>query len=180
MKYDVKQSFKAALIAWLGMLVGRLALPAEIQGPLLDLSAALVGLTVDAAYFWLVRTFGGGPKPWIGLLLVLALVPSTAPAQATQIRISGAWSPRHGFSERLSIEPFQWRIRDVAGRKGFDLQPFTWGSPSSRSMGGGLFWETPAARNAWLRVGPEIEFRQGSKPAVGLFIGATVDVFGGR
>lgn len=177
--FDPKQSFKAMLCAWLGLLIGRLALPPEIQGPALDLVAATVGFVVDAAYFWLVRTFGG-PRPWIGLVLVFLMAPMATHAQTTQIRVGGAWSPRYGFSERLTVEPVGWRLRDVAGVRGFDLHPFTWGSPSGRSMGGGVFWQVPAARNAWLRVGPEIEFRQGAKPAGGVFLGLTIDVFGGR
>lgn len=174
MNFDFRQQLKGWLTGGFATwIAARYGLPLDVS---VAVGVAAGGL-VDVIY-WLLFVPKRGA--FLFALALVLLLPSAVHAQATQIRIGGAWSPRHGFSERLSIEPFQWRIRDVAGRKGFDLQPFTWGSPSSRSMGGGLFWETPAARNAWLRVGPEIEFRQGSKPAFGLFIGATIDVFGGR
>ncbi len=174
------QAFKATVIGWVGLQLAFVTLPPELDGQFRQLVAGLVAFGIDWVYFQLISRFGSGPKPWIGLVLVFLMAPMAAHAQATQIRVGGAWSPRYGFSERLTVEPVGWRLRDVAGVRGFDLHPFTWGSPSGRSMGGGVFWQVPAARNAWLRIGPEIEFRSGEKPAGGVFLGLTIDVFGGR
>ncbi len=180
-KYDPMQAFKATVIGWVGFRVAGVTLPPELDGQFRELVAGLVAFGIDAIYFWLISRLSG-PKPWIGLVLAfLLLAPVSAHSQTPQVKASYLWDSRDGWSEMLFFDEQRWAIRDVLGLKGFDLQPVVWGDPTGRHGGGGaLVCKHAVARNLWLHAGPAVGVYERERPRLGLFVGFSLDVFGGR
>lgn len=115
-------------------------------------------------------------------LAIAVIISASAVAQVPgQFKASFTWDQKSGWEEKLFFEPMGWDVKDFLGLKGFDLTPFTWGDPIyARSGGFGVYHQRAIARNVWVQIGPTVVFESHERPRVGLFVGASVDVFKGR